>query len=261
MIRVGTKDTLSRIGEMIASESPGAYLRFGDGDCYGAYGNRDSFQEPDPGLAGELREAFRIVDPRVLTAFPHHTMTDGFEEGMGPGVFVFEHFDRLWESAISIAPSLQENPIYSAVALHYHLVYKKDDVTRIISLIRSKNAVLLTSNREERETLRSLFGDGLEVVYCSPRDCYKEVDHLERMLRDLTPPDRYTVVLLAAGLTSRVLVKRLYSSRNSFFFDVGSVLDCFYLNRKGVTPRTWIRVTEALNNARQIQSDLSAAGR
>ena len=55
---LGTRETLKIVQMAINEETPGAYMRFGDGDVYLLKGSKDAYQSYDKYLAHEMLEAF-----------------------------------------------------------------------------------------------------------------------------------------------------------------------------------------------------------
>ena len=68
------------------------------------------------------------------------------------------------------------------------------------------------------------------MINCPSRDSYQKINEIEKMLMDaINKDDKYKIVIMCSGVTSRCLIKRIWknknTNRNYFLLDFGSIID------------------------------------
>jgi len=235
--------TLTEIERAIDSQKPGAYLRFGDGDLRVAEGLEDRDTGPTPkALRMEMSDALRLEGPGIFRGFPLNSKRYGLEPGMYLGVHEVPDADvqHYWRQ---VEPFISTTRVYSSVALHY---LAATDPTRAIAFLRRlrSHTPLFVGNKDWHEQkLKTIFGDGGRVGTLA----YNSWPQADRITADIHAalPSEFTLIVMAAGVTGRVLQKRLVTSGvNAFVFDFGSLLDAMM----GRDSRTWIRRAPGLGD-------------
>jgi hypothetical protein len=248
-----TKDTLATIMDIICRQEKGAYLRFGDGDCYLATGGGDMLQKKNDRIKLEMQEAFALDGPTILKSLPIHCREFGtYEKGMTPGNYdnsadwclgLMNRIKPYWQPEMS--------DIYSSVALQYAACQHLTQCISFLQFLKNSNCCLLVGNREIPQKIRELlFGENCQFVPTPPKRSYRDIDKIEaQCLEILSEHTAYKIVITAMGCAGRVLQKRLwYKVDNIFLFDFGSLMDVLC----GWDTRAWITYSK-INHKEFVQ--------
>ena len=245
-----TKDTLSKIQEIIKNKQKGAYLRFGDGEIVIALGQGAIEQHPNQALTLEMREALAMNGPTILKTLPIYCPEfGGFEPGMLPGycespyswcLDMLRKAKPFWNSEI--------RDVYSHAALLFAANQYPDECIEFLKFLKKSNCCLFIGNQNVPEHIRDLlFGSKCIFIPTAAHSCYRDIDAIERnVLKKIPKDDTYKVIITSMGPTSKALQKRLWSKLdNVFLFDLGSIMDALC----GWNTREWIEVTKFDRNA------------
>jgi hypothetical protein len=242
MIFYKTKDTISKIKEIIDKEEKGLYLRFGDGDVNLANGNSDSLQSANELVKVEMSQAFAINDKNVLRSLPLHCKEYGLEEGMFPGN---HECDKGWADRLlsKVKPFWggEFGDIYSPVALHFLATVDVKSTIEFLNYMKSKSPVAIIGNENiPSEIISKIFGETCTHIKTPPQNSFSSIDRVESEFKNIYKEGEYNIIITAMGCSGRVLQKRLYNNHdNIFVFDFGSLMDALC----GWNTRAWIELT------------------
>ncbi|TLM97870.1 MAG: DUF1792 domain-containing protein, partial [Actinobacteria bacterium] len=226
------------------SNTPGAYMRFGDGDLNLTHCAQDQMQPPSEQLAFEMREAFALDGDGIMVCLPLHSARFGKSPGMSPGMHEADDATVLawWERAKPLLGDIDR--IYSPVALHYVATFDRPRALGFLRMLKSRNPIFVGNKDVPESTLERLFGAGARIP-TPTRDAYAEIDRIEReTLAAIGQSTETRLIVLASGCSGRVLQKRLMArGLRVFIFDFGSLLDAL----AGWDTRTWISMSGDLH--------------
>lgn len=250
-----SRETLSKIMDLISHEQKGAYLRCGDGDLNLAHGKRSgSHSVVTPRLQFEMQEVFDLNGPTILKSLPLTCKELGsLEEGMFPGCHLRTYKDclRFLKQAVPFWGT-DIKDVYSAVALHHVATVDHNYCLEFLRFLKAHNSCVLVGNKEIPEHIKTLlFGAGCEFIPTPTKNAYAEIDAIEKQcLEAINKKKGYKVIILSTGNTGRILQKRLWPKLdNVFLFDFGSLMDALC----GWETRKWIRLnTSSLNSLKEI---------
>ena len=232
------RETLEKISAVIAARIPGAYFRFGDGEVNVLFGIGADEQGGNAKLAREMEEAMGLGGEGIVKSLVIHSRRYGMSEGMQAGFHLSS--DELATTLLNCCfQYFIGNPIYSPVALAYALVKDRSLALDFFRRLKNVGRVVFVGNENmDAKLLRRLYGEDCLHIRTAPRDAYMQADEIERQIgRELAKRSEYTVVVFAAGPSTKILQKRLYNvSSGIFTFDVGSVMDAL----SGEDTRAWI---------------------
>lgn len=217
--------TLEIIAEMLQSEKPGAYMRFGDGDIFLLTGKNDMLQNVDNNLASEMKEAFSLKGEGLIKTLSIHSDIYGKEKEMFVGNFV-QTEKIAHELMLPIFQWFVGYKIFSPVALHYIASYYPEKANEFLRLLKTKACLFIGNTDVPAEVIYKLFGE-VQHIKTPSRNAFIAIDEVEQIaLEKLQNQNNFGVVVIAMGCSGRILMKRLYKSNNNlFYFDFGSLLD------------------------------------
>lgn len=237
---LNTKLTLKQIENTILTKQKGAYLRFGDGELMMIKNTGESRnQKFNIELAKELEEAISLNDQYVLKSLAIHSRKFGMDENMKPGI----HERPNWEAERFLLGCYKYfigNQIFSPVALHYQVIYNKDNAIKFLRILKSFNPIFVGSEQNNPEILNSLLGSE-DFIKTLHRHTYSQIDKIElEIVNKLKERDKdFDVIIFSSGVSSKAIIKRLYLNYDKpiFLFDMGSVVDLFH----GRMMWTWVK--------------------
>lgn len=232
-------ETLSACMKILEETKPGAYCRFGDGEIYLMNGRRDREQAMDPGLRQELKLVLQVIDKPFLKALAIHSDQFGLEPHMTDGVHRWP--DRKAKKLLFLCyEHFIGQRIYSAVALHYALVYQRGMAVEFLMSIGEHRPIFVGGEHNSEDVIRRLF-NASALVKTPSRNGYAAIDRVEsELINEIEARNgRYTVVVLACGASGKALIGRLYGKyKNLFMFDAGSIVEVF----QGETKWLWVSI-------------------
>lgn len=251
-----TYATLQTCRQRIEYKTPGAYLRFGDGDIYLAKGHDELLQKSSQDIAVGMQQALSSCHPGIIKALPLHSHRFGYEEGMFPGVHLVEdsQADRFLREVVDFFIGRK---IYSAVALHHQFVVNYENALNFLILLKQNTKLFIGAKDVPSDIKENLFGHAPHIK-TPMANSFSVITEVEQQASDfLLDNQEFGVVVVAMGCSGRILSHRLFSTphgSNFFFFDFGSLLDIFC----GWETRAWHSLSgiskENILNAKQILS-------
>lgn len=232
--------TLAACMQCIERKTPGAYLRFGDGDLNLLEGHDELLQHSTELIRREMQEVFLLCGEGVVKGLPLHAPRFGLYEGMAPGVFGAsdEWAERL---LLRCYPYFIGIPIYSSVALAYLSVFDRAAALSFLKFLREHTPLFVGNKLIPAHVVSSLF-DSEQWVPTPEKNAFSSINETEKsVVTMLTKRNRhFDVVVTAMGCSGRVLAKRLLQNRLQpvFVYDFGSLLDAFC----GWSTRAWIDI-------------------
>lgn len=236
-------ETLGKMTEIIAKKEKGAYFRFGDGDLVLSLGEKDAYQNPNPNLQKEMKEAFSLNGPNILKCLPLHCEEfGGLEPGMGPGIHMRPYEDcrfllilaePIWNADVE--------DVYSMSALAHVATNNLPLCLSFLKFLKTSGCTVLVGNEEIPLSIRTLlFGPECQFVPTPSRNSYNEIDRIEKeCLEKLAYVNGYKIIVTSMGCSGRILQKRLWNQLDHvFLFDFGSLMDAIC----GWDTRDWIRL-------------------
>lgn len=239
-----SKETLSKILEVISKKEKGAYFRFGDGDVRLANNIVDLMQVPIPELAEEMREALGINNPNVLKTLPLYcNKYGGLEAGMFPGNH--ECPEDWCDNIIAKAKPFwgdEFEEVYSHVALSHLACTEPDTAIDFLKKIGTLKTYFIGNKDIPLPLLNKIFPNIYSGFHTPARDSYKyAVENYEDWLNSFKIEGEYILIVTCMGCSGRAIQKRLYKDLdNVFLFDFGSLMDALC----GWDTRAWIELTK-----------------
>lgn len=236
------QETLDEILNMIESNTPGGYFRFGDGDMNLALGLSEMMQSSDPILQSYMRDALSVTDKNILKGLTlHNKEWDTLEPGM---------FDGNHESPVGWCEDLynkyrlfvkeDNTKIYSSVALSHLATQNPQYTVNFIKKIRSKVKYLIGNENIPDNIIRLLFGD-VKFIGTPSTNSFAKFDSIyDNFVKVYDSTDDYSVIVTSMGCSGRAMQKRIWDNYdNVFLFDFGSLMDALC----GDDTRAWITLT------------------
>ena len=230
--------TLDKIRQL-ANRGAGFYLRFG-GDFAIMDGHQAGWQRHSESLAKELQQAFQIEDPHYIRSVPIcYPDEPGMDKlglrtvtpSQGPYVRLMEHIESL----------TTQRTFYNANALTYLAVVNPAVLRGFLDRwIVPRRKVFIGSLA--RPQMERLFGEIAVHVEVPNYSAYNQFDWWWRKAQTAIRDCDNRVILLAAGMSSRVVAKRMWElgTRDRLVIDLGSWIDAFC----GLKTRSWIRTAD-----------------
>ena len=242
-VKVKTPEqTLKKITDLITSETPGAYLRFGDGEINVLNGVGAMEQKGDTGMIKEMDESFRLNGEGVMKSLMIHSKRFGFSKGMIEG-FHLTHDDWATNMFNYCYQYFIGDYIYSHTALSYALIYQREKALKLFKLIKSHNGLIFVGNETiNKAIIENIFGESCLHIKTPPKDAFKNIDEIEnKIINQLKNKEDYSLIIFAVGPSSNILQKRIFNKNiNAFTFDIGSVVDAL----SGSQTRAWMDVID-----------------
>lgn len=231
-------DTIIKVLSVIEKKETGAYLRFGDGDFNIMTGKSDSLNMFNSDFSYELKESVIIDDKNYLKGFCLVCNKYGLlDEKMWLGNHEWpEHLcDNFYRILLTIR-NKHLTDYYSYVAFNYYITtYQKESIELMCRLKRlcerENSSVIFVGNTSiKSEIVKLYFNEKYDMINCPSRDSYQKINEIEKMLVDaINKDDKYKIVIMCSGVTSRCLIKRIWknknTNRNYFLLDFGSIID------------------------------------
>lgn len=216
------------------------FLRFGDGEVNLINGRGHRNQERSKEVVEELKESFSLKGEGVIKGLPLHSDIFGKECFMEEGV----HW-RNDNDVISLLSSCFEyfigSKIYSAVPIHYLMVYEKHLAISFFKEIKARSPIFVGCEQNDISIINNVVGAS-EFIKVSDKSAYKEIAEVEKALRKaiISRNSDFTVVVFSCGVLAKALSKRLWQANDLgkiYLFDLGSVIDVFH----GRDKWTWVK--------------------
>lgn len=230
-----TKETYQTLCDLLQKNRRIAYARFGDGDYRILMGRRQANHDHSDELAEELRQSFSIEHPHFLRA---SVVNSPVEKGMTKGIFerfrdndVMEHF--IMTKLHVDSPTVFENGFFP----NYYSVFKPAAMNQFLDrFVRPRKKMFIGSVPESE--VQRLYGKIHVYVQTPRKNAYEAIDEWwPKVLKDI---DSVELVLPAAGMASRVIIKRLWEMEKELHvLDLGSIVDAV---SSFAPSRKWIRL-------------------
>ena len=230
-----TIETYNALIELLKKESKVYYSRFGDGDFFIMNGRQQRNQEYSKNMENELIESFNIDHLHYIKGA---AINYEKEEGMYKGVFEpYGMNDEMVRWLITNPKiNVKGNEVYyNAIMPHYLYVFKPElMITFLDNYIRPKRKMFIGS--VPKKEIEGMVGSIDYYVEVPNKNAYNTIDMWwNNVLKHI---DDVELCLPAAGLTTRVIQKRLWNMNKVLHsIDLGSVVDAFV----GIQSRTWIQ--------------------
>lgn len=234
------RETLDALEAGLRSDAPFYYTRYGDGDFEIMLGRSEMQHSADPELARELTELFRMREPGHLLAVALHQN----EPGMVDGLFKAWTNPQYHEFVAANTPA-DAGPFYNAIAMHYAAVYDPLRLRALLDLMRPRLKYFVGNAPIDK--VQRLVGPITGYTRSTYTNAYREVDMLyNQLMLQIGGAEEQPLILMAAGMTSRVLTKRLMEDKiDAQVIDLGSLVDYAIGNPN----RTWIKMAGPNNLA------------
>lgn len=238
-----TNETLDKISNLIETNTPGGYFRFGDGDVSLAMGITELLQQSNPQLKEYMIDAMRTKDPNILRTLPLHTKEwDTLEDGMFPGNHecpldwceeIYTRFQTITgESNIEL---------YTNVALAHLAIQNPDVAIEFIKKLRTKVKYFIGNENIPEDLLHTIFNKDIVFIKTPSSNSFSKFESIyEEFVKSIKNDNDYSVVVTSMGCTGRAMQKRIWDNHKNFFlFDFGSLMDSLC----GWETRAWMELT------------------
>ena len=237
-------ETLDKISEMIESNTPGGYFRFGDGDVCLATGVTELLQQANPLLSEYMQDAMRLRDDRILRTLPLHTKEwDTLEDGMFPGNHEspLDWCEELYGRFQSVVKE-EDITLYTNVALSHIAVQNKERALEFLKQLKPKVKYIIGNKNIPSDVIETLFGKDVKFIKTPDRNSFDRFEDIYNEFVDSVGEDtEYSVVVTSMGCSGRAIQKRIWDNYDNFFlFDFGSLMDALC----GDQSRAWIELTK-----------------
>lgn len=239
-----SRETLDKISEMVESNTPGGYFRFGDGDVALATGVTELLQQSNPTLRRYMKDAMRLKDDRILRTLPLHTKEwDTLEDGMFPGNHEspLDWCEELYGKFQDIV-SEEDITLYTNVALAHIAVQDPNSAADFLKKIRPKVKYFIGNEETPRSLLNILFDEHVKFIKTPASNSFSKFESIyKEFTEQVGDDDEFSVVVTSMGCSGRAMQKRIWDNyKNFFLFDFGSVMDAFC----GTNTRVWMELTK-----------------
>lgn len=196
-------DDNATIEELVSKKK--SVLRFGDGELVYALGFEHVWQEQDSLLRKELVQSLNANDGRLLVCIPDFLSGNRQlkrkniqKAGWGlPGAclrLLLRNHKKTYGSAFAFRPI---NHITNSDV--------EGNIKKILSYLRSKNILYVGSNQEIFKYIKVQHW----IRLTNETNSYKEVNEIERKIREAVISNPDIVILIECGLTATILIHRL----------------------------------------------------
>ncbi len=229
-----TGETFDTLCRLLEKEKKVFYSRFGDGDIYIMMGLSQQNHDFHPELQKEMVESFEISDAAYLKGL---AVNYPAEKGMYKGFMKpYRKNDRMLNFLLDRFGYEDKMVFESAWFTHYYSIYKYMDMISFLdNFIRPKKKLFIGCI--PKHDIEKLIGPVDYYVEVPSRNSYWEIDHWWQKVMEAV--DKVEVVIPAAGMSTRVINKRLWKlDKEVHSIDLGSIVDTV----SGKRTRRWIRL-------------------
>ncbi len=235
-------ETIDKISDMIDSDTPGGYFRFGDGDMNLALGLSEMLQQSNPQLQVYMSDALKEKDKNILKGLTlHNKEWDTLEEGMFGGNHMnsVEWCEELYNK-FKIFVDDDYTEIYSSVALSHLATQDPVYTANFLKKIKPKVKYLIGNQNIPDDIVKSLFGD-VTFIRTPSQNSFTQFEEIYGEFVKSAKDDKdYSIIVTSMGCSGRAMQKRIWDNYNNvFLFDFGSLMDALC----GDQTRAWIELT------------------
>lgn len=237
-------DTCAKLYQRLSNNEATCFLRFGDGDILVMNGQDDSLQKGGESLRRELIEAFTHREEGYLVASVAGQVNEG---RMRKGLFAAPEQST---QMLSLVQQLRPNEtLDNAIALAYQSVFEPEwFIDFLRKCVHGKRVLFIGGEVLCRSVLVKQVFDVTTFFPLPMTNAYGAIiEKMEDIKREV---GTHEVVICAAGLSTRVLGKRLWTQGFRVnFLDIGSIADAL----AGIESRTWTRLLDMADYRRNFE--------
>lgn len=229
-----TSDTYLSLCELLDKYKKLYYSRFGDGDIFIMMGKNQANHDFHPDLQKEMIESFKIESTQYLKGLAVNYPN---EKGMYRGFMSPYMKNNEMENFLIKTFNFQSDQTFkNAWFIHYFSIYKPKLMNEFLDKYIRPKTKLFIGNIPKPE-IEKLVGNIDYYVHVPARNSYWTID--EWWPKVLNNIDKVQLVLPAAGMSTRIINKRLWKMNKEIHsIDLGSIVDAVISKKT----RRWIRI-------------------
>jgi glycosyltransferase involved in cell wall biosynthesis len=202
---ISAEETLRQVMNCLEAKKPGAYLRFGRADIDAALGTQSPALKLPDALILEIRKSFLLSGENIFKAL--HVECPALNlpfMARASGISNREAINRL----SAVGPCFLDLPVYSYIAFS-HNVLQLDLLEQFFESIKACRPILVFREGDIAGLALEKLAPFLSIT-AAGEDIYKNILSLEeKVWKAVSVTNEFPLVILALGMTGRLLIKRL----------------------------------------------------